>query len=78
MHSYIRPYQYVAFRLPSDATKIIRLEPNTCVPYQLPIDSDQDQSGLLTGSQRGASRQIRKLPGKPDHRSSVLPNIRDP
>ncbi|EYE90736.1 tRNA 1-methyladenosine methyltransferase subunit GCD10 [Aspergillus ruber CBS 135680] len=29
MHSYIRPYQHVAFRLPSDATRIIHLIPNT-------------------------------------------------
>lgn len=39
MHSYIRPYQYVAFRLPSDATKIIQLEPNTYVPdYRTRLD----------------------------------------
>ncbi|ODM15760.1 tRNA (adenine(58)-N(1))-methyltransferase non-catalytic subunit trm6 [Aspergillus cristatus] len=29
MHSYIRPYQHVAFRLPSEATRIIHLTPNT-------------------------------------------------
>ena len=29
MHSFIRPYQHVAFRLPSDMTKIVQLIPNT-------------------------------------------------
>ncbi|GFF79343.1 tRNA (adenine(58)-N(1))-methyltransferase non-catalytic subunit trm6 [Aspergillus udagawae] len=31
MHSYIRPYQHVALRLPSELTKIVRLVPNTVV-----------------------------------------------
>ncbi|KAL2004595.1 hypothetical protein VTN00DRAFT_3331 [Thermoascus crustaceus] len=29
MHSYIRPHEYVALRLPSDVTKVIQLTPNT-------------------------------------------------
>ncbi|EAW14935.1 tRNA 1-methyladenosine methyltransferase subunit GCD10 [Aspergillus clavatus NRRL 1] len=31
MHSYIRPYQHVALRLPSELTKIVRIVPNTVV-----------------------------------------------
>ncbi|THC92524.1 hypothetical protein EYZ11_008007 [Aspergillus tanneri] len=31
MHSYIRPFQHVALRLPSDATKIVKVEPNTLI-----------------------------------------------
>lgn len=31
MHSYIRPHEYVAIRLPSDATRIVEVVPNTTV-----------------------------------------------
>ena len=31
MHSFIRPNQYVAIRLPSDLTKLVQLVPNTYV-----------------------------------------------
>lgn len=31
MHSYIRPHQHVALRLPSDTTKIVKVVPNTYV-----------------------------------------------
>lgn len=31
MHSYIRPHEYVAIRLPSDATRIVEVVPNTYV-----------------------------------------------
>ncbi|PKY08641.1 hypothetical protein P168DRAFT_308557 [Aspergillus campestris IBT 28561] len=31
MHSYVRPNQYVAFRLPSDATKILKVVPDTMI-----------------------------------------------
>lgn len=35
MHSYVRPNQYVAFRLPSDATKILKVVPDTYDRYSL-------------------------------------------
>ncbi|KAK1139464.1 tRNA (adenine(58)-N(1))-methyltransferase non-catalytic subunit trm6 [Aspergillus melleus] len=31
MHSYIRPHQHVALRLPSDSTKIVKVVPNTMI-----------------------------------------------
>lgn len=33
MHSYIRPNQFVAIRLPSDQTRLVKLVPNTYVSY---------------------------------------------
>lgn len=31
MHSFVRPYEYVVLRLPSDTSKVIKLVPNTYV-----------------------------------------------